>query len=232
MPRFHQFIISMLLTVTAVGLGWGIYSASRPAEEPTLSGPPPDQPPVEPDESDQAPAVQIIPPPLTDFSEMVARPLFSQSRSPEDPNAGPTTDPLPTQPTGKSRLVVMGIIITEGEKIALLKQGNQKEGDTLKVKEGQEVSGWKIASITTESVTVSQRDTTDVIKLSDNVLSEAEKRRLAALAKASKLGRKRTAPQKAAPNTAAAKRSANKRNVRGRMRQENKANTGQQTTTK
>ena len=129
-------------------------------------------------------------------------------------------------------LVVMGIIITEGEKIALLKQGNQKEGDTLKVKEGQEVSGWKIASITTESVTVSQRDTTDVIKLSDNVLSEAEKRRLEALAKASRLSRKRTTPQKAAPNTAAANRSANKRNLRGRMRQQDRANTGQPTTTK
>ncbi len=204
MPRVHQFIIALLLTMSAVALAWGIYSTSQPPEEPLTSVPAASELTIETDDPDQPPAMEI-PPPLTDFSQMVERPLFAQSRSPEDPAAETAASPLP-QPTGKSQLIVMGIIITEGEKVALLKQNNAKGGDTLKVKEGQEVSGWKVASITPESVTVSQRETTDVIKLSDNVLSDAEKRRLESLAKASKASLRKQRANKNAPKTPPAAR--------------------------
>lgn len=72
----------------------------------------------------------------------------------------------------------MGIVITGKEKLALLKPIG-KSSDVFRVREGERVLEWTIESVTPETVTIRQGDITDTLKLSDNVLSQAEKRRLA-----------------------------------------------------
>ncbi len=72
----------------------------------------------------------------------------------------------------------MGIVITGENKVALLKPTG-KSSDVFRVREGERVLEWTVESVTPEAVTIRQGDITDTLKLSDNVLSQAEKRRIA-----------------------------------------------------
>ena len=81
-----------------------------------------------------------------------------------------------------NQFMVMGIVIAPDEKVALLKQ-LKNSAEIVRVKEGQKVSDWTVAEITPQSVTIEQSGVTDVVKLSDNVLTAAEKQKLMQQAK-------------------------------------------------
>lgn len=90
--------------------------------------------------------------------------------------------------------MVIGIVIAPDEKVALLKQ-LRKNNEIVHVKEGETLSEWTVAQISPESVTMQQQGVTDVVKLSDNVLSDAEKRVLAQRAKQEELNAARREQQ-------------------------------------
>lgn len=118
-------------------------------------------------------------PPLQNFSEIVARPLFSPGRRPPVPNnaepppkivAAPATVPT----TGQFR--VIGIIIEGDDRRALIKRAQR--GEMIQVSEQEQIAGWTVVSIDPESVTFGQLHVTDVVLLRDNVMSQADKAKL------------------------------------------------------
>ncbi len=116
---------------------------------------------------------------LAQFSETITRPLFSDTRRPAvtDEEDVPEVNPSSGLPIEKNQFLVMGIAITNNEKTAILQQLNKKD-DIIRVKEGQRVSDWLVESITPDTVKLTKRGTADFVKLSDNILSAAQKRKL------------------------------------------------------
>ncbi|MCP4285019.1 MAG: hypothetical protein GY792_11280 [Gammaproteobacteria bacterium] len=208
MARSGQLLLSTLMLVSAGGLIYGVLSQSQTttvdqkisatAAVTVLTG-------------DKPIAVEEVlePPPLSEFVEITARPLFSSSRRPVPLSTGdeaPNTIQAAVGPIEKKQFMVMGIVIAQDEKVALLKQ-LKKSNEVVRVKEGQKLSDWTVSAITPDSVTMQQRGVTDVVKLSDNVLSAAEKRKLAAKAKQQRL----KAARKQITNKRRAKTSTNRR---------------------
>lgn len=117
-------------------------------------------------------------PGLDAFSEVIERPLFSRTRRPQPVGADvPSPAVASNKPIQKDQFLVMGIVITGENKVVLLKPTG-KSSDVFRVREGERVLEWTVESVTPETVTIRQGDITDTLKLSDNVLSQAEKRRL------------------------------------------------------
>ena len=182
-----RHLLSLLLTLSAASTAALIYSDAWRLPETPRDKPQTDAPTALESAADTVVA-SSAPPPLQNFSEIIARPLFAPDRRPQRVSPGgqetvakaPTT-PIPGAPVS-NQFQVMGIVISEDEKAALIKPVGQK-GEILRVREGQLVSGWKITSITPEAVNILQDGRNEVIKLSDNKLSAAEKRRLAQQAK-------------------------------------------------
>ena len=171
----RQRLLSMALIVSLAAISVIIYTNSDPDQYvfPT--------PPVR-SSSESGPA-QVNPritepaPKLEAFSEVVDRPLFSRTRRPQTSTDVASSEPSPALPVKKYQFLVMGIIITGTEKVAMLKPTG-KSSDVFRAREGERVLDWTVETIYPEAVTIRQGNITDTLKLSDNVMSKAEKRRL------------------------------------------------------
>jgi hypothetical protein len=86
--------------------------------------------------------------PLSDFAEIVARPLFTASRRPYVPPE-PTpvrAEPAPAEPNRPPPNVrLIGVVIDAGKKRALLRTPEQPRGRW--VEEGETVEGWQVLSV-------------------------------------------------------------------------------------
>jgi hypothetical protein len=183
MARSGQLLLTLALLTSAAGLIFGLISLNDQSE---INMPVKRALPAVPGESasEEQPALveELAEPiPLSEFVEMTMRPLFSPSRRPltatGDDAVPETQQEIANGPVGANQFLVMGIVIAADEKVALLKQ--QKSGnEVFRVKEGQKFSDWTVSEISPESVTIRQRGVTDVVKLSDNVLSTAQKQKL------------------------------------------------------
>ena len=110
-------------------------------------------------------------PPLEEFSETVARPLFLPSRRP----LAPAEDaPKPAAVT-RNLFTLMGVIISADERMALVKR--RKTGEVLRLVEGQRVDGWLVEAIMPDRVTLRQGEATEDVVLKDAVRPPREKRR-------------------------------------------------------
>jgi len=190
-------LLSLLLTVSAASIAGLIYSDAwrLPEAPPTVPRAAPTQ---VAESSAESPPGETTPPALQEFSEIIARPLFTADRRPDRPSAQETVTQAPVSaPVSPSsdQFRVMGIVISEDAKTALIKPVGQNS-EIQRVKEGQVVSGWKVTAIEPEAVTVTQGGRSEIIKLSDNVLSAAEKRRLEQQAKRSENMENRKTPVK------------------------------------
>ena len=120
--------------------------------------------PAEP-EPTRAPQVESNFPPLSAFSEIVARPLFSPARRPptetEDFNADEVSPPKP------SNFILAGVVISSEGQLALLRRMNTTE--VVRALLGQEIDGWRVERIESDRVTLRQGDTVEVITLRDKV---------------------------------------------------------------
>lgn len=85
------------------------------------------------------------------FAETVERPLFSQSRRPPPPEL---VEEAADRPTAIDKLVLTGIVSGPDLKIAILLNGeDQKE---LRLQEGEDIGGWRLAKFEGDAVTFSQ----------------------------------------------------------------------------
>ena len=110
-------------------------------------------------------------PPLEEFSETVARPLFLPSRRP----LAPADDAPAEAGVVRNLFTLMGVIISTDERMALVKR--RKSGEILRLIEGQRVDGWLVEAIMPDRVTLSQGEATEEMVLKDAVRPPRKKAR-------------------------------------------------------
>jgi type II secretory pathway component PulC len=81
------------------------------------------------------------------FAVIVERPLFSPSR--QRPSAEPSGASAPSL-----NLSLFGVVISTDQRIALVELG--ADGDPLPVKQGDEISGWRVARIEPDRILIRQ----------------------------------------------------------------------------
>ncbi|MGH8507625.1 MAG: hypothetical protein ACREVH_02745 [Gammaproteobacteria bacterium] len=115
--------------------------------------------PLEPMEGDaattdlpwEAPAVEsdFTLPPLSQFQEVITRPLFLKTRRPA-PVANAVTATQAAPNAELSKYVVTGIVITSEQRFALIRGIN--DNTVQRVADGQQFHGWSVRAIENEAV--------------------------------------------------------------------------------
>jgi general secretion pathway protein N len=159
---------SVLLFLLCLGLGYALYAGLTSAPEdagvvvPVAAGP-------QPAAAVPTPAGFAMPP-LGDFSETVARPLFLPSRRPlfaegEGPQQAATVE--------RNLFSLMGVIISADERMALV--ARRKTGEVLRLIEGQQVDGWTVDAILPDHISLRHGNETDELVLRDAPRPEPKK---------------------------------------------------------
>ena len=111
--------------------------------------------------------------PTQAYAAILSRPVFSRTRRPPEARpavAPPITAPIVATPavqreppvkTGQFNLV--GVVIIDGKKRALVRQG--RDQDLLRLSEGDEVDGWSVESIEADTIRFASRGVVDVVPL-------------------------------------------------------------------
>ena len=112
-------------------------------------------------------------PPIDSFAETVARPLFMATRRPPEPEE----EVVEEAETGVQHNLfnLLGIVISSDERVALVTR--RRGGDFLRLVVGQRVDGWLVVAIEPDTMTLSQGDATEVLKLSDATRPKRRKKR-------------------------------------------------------
>ncbi len=178
--RHIHNLLAIVLTLSGLSLGAYAYDTlSQPPERVT----PPTAVTTPLTGKSVADASMKAPPlaPLQSFAQITARPLFSATRRPPVPRKVQKPKPIiASAPTPvkieTGRYVVMGIVIDENTKAALLRKGSK--GALMRVGIGQKLDGWTVEDIVAGSVKLRQGDVVDLVLLRDNIISQTEMRRL------------------------------------------------------
>ncbi len=101
--------------------------------------------------------------PLEEFQEISARTLFNSTRRPIEVLA----KPLPAVVISPSRYTVIGILISDGERMALIRRG--AAGNYIRVRVGQEVDGWRVERILPDRVIIHKGGTKEELLLKDRI---------------------------------------------------------------
>jgi len=144
MRRSRLFTALFLgLLVAGVALGWLIYQqleASAPPDDRTAAH-------VKALEVPPLPALpEYVMAPLIEYSEVIDRPAFSQSRRPPAEAAGPAA----TVVANSLELVLKGVIYSDGERVALFTP--KAGGDVLRLAEGGSYQGWDLVKVSPAEV--------------------------------------------------------------------------------
>ena len=113
-------------------------------------------------------------PPIESFSETVARPLFMATRRPPEPEEV-EVEAEPTAGAQRNMFNLLGIVISSDERVALVTR--RRGGDFLRLVVGQRVDGWLVVAIEPDSMTLSQGDETEMLKLTDVARPKRRKKR-------------------------------------------------------
>ncbi|MGH8487699.1 MAG: hypothetical protein ACREXS_02175 [Gammaproteobacteria bacterium] len=99
----------------------------------------------------KAPAVEsdFTLPPLSQFQEVITRPLFLKTRRPA-PGANTGVATQSTADTPLSKYAVSGVVITPEQRFALIRATN--DNTLQRVADGQEFHGWTVKAIEHEGV--------------------------------------------------------------------------------
>ena len=162
---------SLLLIALCLALGyhvWRTLEAGPIAIGADAAPPPPAAAVVD------APEALTDLPPIESFSETVARPLFMATRRPPEPEE-PEVEAEPTAGAQRNMFNLLGIVISSDERIALVTR--RRGGDFLRLVVGQRVDGWLVVAIEHDSMTLSQGDETEMLKLTDAARPKRRKKR-------------------------------------------------------
>ena len=102
--------------------------------------------------------------PVELMTETVSRPLFASTRRPAPVTQNETE--LPVAPVTSSQLPqvsLSAIVITDGDRVALLSVAGDEQ--LLRLREGQEVAGWRLTKVGAEAITLSQGGRTHEVAL-------------------------------------------------------------------
>ena len=113
-------------------------------------------------------------PPIDSFAETVARPLFMATRRPPEPEEI-EVEAEPAAGAQRNLFNLLGVVISEDERVALVTR--RRGGDFLRLVVGQRVDGWLVVAIEPDTMTLSQGDATEVLKLTDATRPKRRKKR-------------------------------------------------------
>jgi len=139
----HQRLVTLLLLLLCCGLSAAIYIGARePMTSASVAAPV--SPAAPAPASDSGPI--FVMPPLSSFADVLARPLFSETR--RRPKAGTASDDKPADFT------LVGIVISPTERHALLSHGTPAQLAHVAV--GQSIDGWTVTAIEPSRVLLAQ----------------------------------------------------------------------------
>ena len=161
---------SLLLIALCLALGYHVWR--------TLEAGPiaidADAAPAPPAAAVDAPEAPTELPPIGDFSETVARPLFMATRRPPEPEEV-EVEAEPIVGAQRNLFNLLGIVTSSDERVALVTR--RRGGDFLRLVVGQRVDGWLVVAIEPDTMTLSQGDATEVLKLTDATRPKRRKKR-------------------------------------------------------
>ena len=102
-------------------------------------------------------------PPLSEFSQIIERPLFTESRQSFTP---PPATPKKRQRPERDdfgKILLSAVVITDDEGLALLY--TDRDPKLQKRKQGQNFKGWTLTNIRADSVSLSKNKRTKLVKL-------------------------------------------------------------------
>jgi hypothetical protein len=146
----------LLLTGLCLLLGGALwFETNGSAEEVkgTATVPPPKAAPAAP--AGDAPFAM---PPLADFAEFIARPLFNESRR-------PAAVPTAALAVPSSSFILIGIVLSSSGQHALIERGQPPKLE--RVTEGQEIDGWQVEAIRPDRVIIQRGTTREELKPKD-----------------------------------------------------------------
>jgi general secretion pathway protein N len=163
---------SLLLIALCLALGyhvWRVLEAGPVAIDAGAAPPPPAPIVVAPRET----IAEL--PRIDEFAETVARPLFMATRRPPEPEE----EVVEEAKTGAQRNLfnLLGIVISSDERVALVTR--RRGGEMLRLVVGQYIDGWRVETIRSDRMTLSQGDETEVLKLTDAQRPKRRKKRAA-----------------------------------------------------
>lgn len=98
----------------------------------------------------EIPSWEVPVPPMSKYAEIIERPLFTSDRRPPPPDEQPVAETQQATPQTKPDLRLLGIVITEGKRQALLQEG--RDDKVVYAEPGVTVQGWTVESIESEQV--------------------------------------------------------------------------------
>jgi general secretion pathway protein N len=118
-------------------------------------------------------------PPLTEYSEIVERPLFSDSRRPAPDEPEVIAEPEPE--VEEQELTLIGVMVTPNLQMALVEADEQ--GEVARLKIGETTNGWTLESVESNKVVLRKGESVRELPLVRNKPSPNRARRLAAMRK-------------------------------------------------
>jgi hypothetical protein len=147
----------LLLGALCCALGGLIFfEAEEPVLEPTANAA------VQPDRTPATPAADepgFAMPPLSAYAEVLARPVFSESRRP------PSTPAVAAEEPQLSSMRLVGIVVSASARHALVEHGQPPRLE--RIVQGQEVEGWTVEAINATRVVLRRGDSRIEIKAKD-----------------------------------------------------------------
>jgi len=105
-------------------------------------------------------------PPLEEFSEIVERPLFNDTRRPFEPPSPETVAASPPPPPAPPpRITLLGVVVTPETRSALLL--DELRHQFIRASVGMSVSGWELSEVSPDGVTLRQGQMTRQLDLLD-----------------------------------------------------------------
>jgi hypothetical protein len=98
----------------------------------------------------EIPGWEVPVPPMSKYGEIIERPLFTSDRRPPPPDEQPVAETQQVTPQTKPDVRLLGIVITEGKRQALLQEG--RDDKVVYAEPGVTVQGWTVESIESEQV--------------------------------------------------------------------------------
>ena len=145
--RGTGFLGTVLLALLCGGFAVAIFLELEPplADPGARAASRHEQKPVDPAASEP----RFVMPPLRDFGEVLARPVFSETRRPAPPEAV-------AAPASSAPFALVGVVVSPGERHVLLEHGQPPRID--RVAEGQELDGWTLEAVELDRVVLRRGD--------------------------------------------------------------------------
>lgn len=134
-------------------------------ERPRDTSPVPKGPEPPSDLPVHTPLLQFSMPPIEEFSETLARPLFYEDRQPPDPSVASSGDPQAHSENTSTEDLIISAIVLAGEHQFVLVQDPGKQKSLRRIEKGQAVGGWSLDEIRNDSVLLKRENRSKVLQL-------------------------------------------------------------------